>query len=395
MALWRIRATVDDRPGYLAVLTASLALRGVNILTVQVHTTEVGALDDFLVDAPEALTAADLIAAVERGRGRDCWVARSEARGLVDQPTRALGLASRLVSDPDALGEVLRALLGADAVTWRPAPGRGRPQPGLETMRLPDPAGGSFEVLRAAPDFTPAEYARAQALVDLAASVAQRSADRVTLVLPDGVELMVRPATAEDLSAVTAMHGRCSTGSRQHRYLGAVGPTPSRLRRLLEPARGVCLLAVAGGVDGTPERVVAMANLVAEGTVAEVALLVEDGWQRRGVGSALARRLVAHANRAGYSALLAHGYADDLGLVRMLHRIGQPGPVDRDGDLLTVTLPLTTGAPAADPLTTGWRPADPLTTGWATADPADTPADAAGDDPSGPAPVRSRAAGSA
>ena len=37
MTLWRIRATVDDRPGYLSVLTASLALRGVNILTVQVH----------------------------------------------------------------------------------------------------------------------------------------------------------------------------------------------------------------------------------------------------------------------------------------------------------------------------------------------------------------------
>ncbi|EWM65158.1 hypothetical protein MCBG_02291 [Micromonospora sp. M42] len=47
MALWRIRATVDDRPGYLSVLTASLALRGVNILSVQVHTTEAGAVDDF------------------------------------------------------------------------------------------------------------------------------------------------------------------------------------------------------------------------------------------------------------------------------------------------------------------------------------------------------------
>jgi len=52
MALWRIRATVDDRPGYLSVLTASLALRSVNILTVQVHATEAGAVDEFLVDAP-------------------------------------------------------------------------------------------------------------------------------------------------------------------------------------------------------------------------------------------------------------------------------------------------------------------------------------------------------
>ncbi|MFD0823461.1 ACT domain-containing protein, partial [Micromonospora zhanjiangensis] len=113
MALWRIRATVDDRPGYLSVLTASLALRNVNILSVQVHTTEAGAADDFLVDAADSLGAAELVAAVERGRGRNCWVARSEAKVLVDQPTRALGLAARLVRDPDALGESLRALLGA------------------------------------------------------------------------------------------------------------------------------------------------------------------------------------------------------------------------------------------------------------------------------------------
>lgn len=163
MTLWRIRATVDDRPGYLSVLTASLALRGVNILTVQVQPTEQGAVDDFLVDAPDALDEAGLIAAVERGRGRDCWVARSEARGLADQPTRVLGLANRLVRDPDATGAALRTLLGADSVSWRPA------STGVErgitgaTMLLADPAGGSFSLRRVAPAFTPAEYARAQA----------------------------------------------------------------------------------------------------------------------------------------------------------------------------------------------------------------------------------------
>src|SRR2546423_13701871 len=82
MALWRIRATVDDRPGFLAVLAASLALRSVNILSVQVHPTASGAVDDFLVDAPDALSEADLFAAVVKGRGRDPWVRRAGARGL-------------------------------------------------------------------------------------------------------------------------------------------------------------------------------------------------------------------------------------------------------------------------------------------------------------------------
>lgn len=373
MTLWRIRATVDDRPGYLSVLTASLALRGVNILTVQVHTTEAGAVDDFLVDAPPALTEADLLAAVERGRGRNCWVARSEARGLVDQPTRALALAARLVQDPDSLGETLRGLLGADQVTWRPAPRQQRPGRRAETMHLTDPAGGSYEVARSAPSFTPAEYARAQALVDLAAAVARRSAERVTLLLADGTELLLRPAVEADLPAVLAMHLRCSASSRHRRYrTGSQPPSPDRLRRLLDPTRRLTVLAVAadgyggdslggavlggdpgGGADHRGDgRVVAMASLATEGMLGELGVLVEDAWQRRGLGAALLRRLFAYGDQAGYAALVAHVPADNAGMLRLLDRLRRPASADRDGAMVTVTMPLsdpagTTGAAAA------------------------------------------------
>src|SRR5689334_20909893 len=153
MALWRIRATVDDRPGYLSVLTASLALRSVNILAVGVHTTEAGAVDDFLVDAPDALSETDLLAAVTRGRGRDPFIGRAAAQGLADQPTRALALAGRLVNDPDALGETLAALLDANDVRWRPDQPAERPGFVLGRMTLADPAGGSYEVVRDGPVF--------------------------------------------------------------------------------------------------------------------------------------------------------------------------------------------------------------------------------------------------
>ncbi|MFE9194376.1 GNAT family N-acetyltransferase [Micromonospora sp. NPDC007208] len=346
MTLWRIRATVDDRPGYLSVLTASLALRGVNILTVQVQPTEQGAVDDFLVDAPDALDEAELIAAVERGRGRDCWVARSEARGLADQPTRVLGLANRLVRDPDATGEALRTLLAADVVSWRPASvGVERGITGA-SMLLADPAGGSFALRRAAPDFTPAEYARAQALVELAATVARRAAEQVTLVLPDGAEVAVRPASAHDLSGVLELHEACSPHSRQRRYLGGALPQPARLRRLLEPSRGLTLIATTAGADGTAESVVAMANLLGEGDEAEVALLVRDDWQRRGLGSALLRRLAQHADRSGYAALVLHVQASNDPMLRTLHRLGRPAAAERDGGLVTLTVPLAVAAPA-------------------------------------------------
>ncbi|TCB92163.1 GNAT family N-acetyltransferase [Micromonospora zingiberis] len=345
MTLWRIRATVDDRPGYLSVLTASLALRGVNILTVQVHTTERGAIDDFLVDAPDTLDEADLIAAVERGRGRDCWVARSEARGLADQPTRVLGLATRLVRDPDATGEVLRALLGADEVTWRPAPDVIRSGIDDVTMLLADPNGGAYHLRRVAPSFTPAEYARAQALLELAATATRRCAEQVTVVLPDGAELTVRPAVADDLAAVIELHESCSARTRQRRYLGAAVPTPARLRQLLEPARGLTLVAVTTGSDGAAESVVAMANLLGEGDEAELALLVRDDWQRRGLGSTLLRRLTRQAESTGYAAMVLHVQADNTPMLRTLRRLYRPTTVERDAGLLTLTVPLAVEVP--------------------------------------------------
>ena len=342
MALWRIRATVDDRPGYLSVLTASLALRSLNILAAQVHTTEEGAVDDFLVDAPDRLTEADILAAVLKGRGREAFVTRADPQSLADQPTRALALAGRLVHEPDSLGEILAGLLDATDVCWRPE--SAGEQPGFQggRMTLTDPSGGSYEVLRALPAFTPAEYARAQALVEVATGVLRRQRDEVTLLLPDGAELVLRQATKDDVAAVRDLHDNCSPETLRRRYLSGGVPADSRLRRLLEPPGGVTLVAVAPG-----GAVVAMANLLTEGDLGEIALLVDDDWQRRGLGTTLLRRLRARAEQAGIAALVAHTGADNVAMLRTLRRVGT-GAVDRDGPLLSVTLPVAGRSPVTD-----------------------------------------------
>jgi hypothetical protein len=172
MTLWRIRATVDDRPGFLSVLTASLALKAINILSVQVHTTEAGAIDEFLVEAPDALTVTDLVEAVIRGRGSDPWVCRADVRGLVDEPTRVLGLAARVCADAGELESALAELLGPCEIISLPAAASGREGYSAGTMTLADPAGGTLLVRRPEPAFTPAESARAHALVRLASLAA-------------------------------------------------------------------------------------------------------------------------------------------------------------------------------------------------------------------------------
>jgi GNAT superfamily N-acetyltransferase len=339
MALWRVRATVDDRPGFLAVLTASLALRSINILAVQVHTTEAGAVDDFLVDAPDAMGEPDLLAAIEKGRGRDAWVCRTDAYGLMDPPTQVLTLAARLVTDPDALGPALSALLGGCLVQREShvsAEGYS-----ASTMRLPDLNGGMIVLSRLAPAFTPAEYARAQAMVEVARGAATRQVGSAVLLLADGEQITIRPAGADDVEAVAAMHGRCGTQSLYQRYLsGTRGPSRHQLDRLLTPARGCSLVAL-----DTTGAVIAWANLIGEGEIAEIALLVQDDSQRRGIGTALLRRMISLAGPGGFRAITVHTHADNDAMLRTLRRVPQPARLDLDSGLVSATIAVS-GLPA-------------------------------------------------
>ena len=357
MALWRVRATVDDRPGFLAVLTASLALRSVNILSVQVHATEGGAVDDFLVDAPDALTEQELMAAVLKGRGRDPWLRRADAHGLVDTPTQLLGLAGRLARDPEELAGALVALLSEGVgdpregeqvrVYWRPDETLVRAGFSANLMRLPDPAGGTLFVERVAPPFTPAEYARAHALVDLAGAMLAGSA-RWDLLLPGGDEVTVRLGGPEDLDAIVELTARCSPSTRYRRFLaGGDGPSPAQLRRLLDAGHGRVLVAERD--DDAGPQLVAVANLVWDGPEGELALLVEDGWQRRGIGTALLRRAVKIATGDGIVALHAHTHADNSPMIRTMRRLSRPLRHEADGALVTITADLRVDVPVAEP----------------------------------------------
>ncbi|GAA5181335.1 GNAT family N-acetyltransferase [Rugosimonospora acidiphila] len=336
MTLWRVRATVDDRPGYLSVLTASLALRSVNILSVQVHATEAGAVDDFLIDAPDALTEADLLAAVAKGRGRDAWVGRADVRGLVDTQTQLLGVATRLVAEQDELGVALAGLLGGATVSWHPQDCPAGRDFGEGLMRLPDPAGGTLLVRRDEPPFTPAEFARAHALVDLAGAVLRRATSRWQLLLPGGDELTVRRAGLQDAEAVAALYAECSRPSRHGGYPRTGRSAATALRRRLEAPDGMVLIA-----EAEPEgRVIGMAEIFRDGTEADVALLVAEAYRGRGVGGALLRRAARLAAGDGVEALHAYGRPDNLAMVRTMGRLGRPLHQVLDGPLLSVTADL-------------------------------------------------------
>jgi methylglyoxal synthase/RimJ/RimL family protein N-acetyltransferase len=353
--LWTVRATVEDVPGRLAVLAASLARRAINILSVQVHLTPDGPVDELLVAASPVLLAGDLTAAIVDGGARSPRVAPADPHALVDAPTRALALATRLVRNPGDVAQVLLSLLPGAQITWRAEP----PEDHADSSRqlwLDDPTGGGFLLTRDAAPFTPAESARAYAMMDVATVALPREVtsgaddESWRLLLADGTEMTVRRAALSDEQAVLNLHERCSLMSRLRRYLAGIRhPAPVTLAALLSRDAGYCLV-----VEDPDGRIVAMANLARDGDSPEIAVLVEDVWQGRRIGTTLVRRLIDEAQRTGVQSVRSVVHARNTQMVRIMTALGQRLHREYEGGMLTLIATLagtarakSTGSPAA------------------------------------------------
>ncbi|MEU1806519.1 GNAT family N-acetyltransferase [Streptomyces sp. NPDC019937] len=344
--LWRIRTTVRDEPGTLAALCGALAGHRVDILSLQTHPLAEGTVDEFLLRAPAVVPADELKRAIAAGGGSDTWIERADAHDLVDAPTRVLTLATRTALDGAELPLALRQLLGRCTLHSLPATSLGgRPlqdAPPVEgvleetVMRLRDPSGGALVIERPHLPFTPTEFARARALVELDARLGPRLPHRRdVLTLPEGNEVTVRRADTRDLDAARAMHQRCSATTLAQRYHGPVGDADRYLDHLLSPRFGRTLAAyTASG------RLVALGHLLWDGDETEVALIVEDAWQGRGIGGELLRRLVAMAAETGGACVYAVTQSANTGMVAAMRALGLPLDYQIEQGTLVVTAQL-------------------------------------------------------
>jgi GNAT superfamily N-acetyltransferase len=126
------------------------------------------------------------------------------------------------------------------------------------------------------------------------------------------------------MAAIVAMAERCSAASLYRRFHGATGaPLRRELARTAagdDDAHRSWLVEADGAVRG-----VATLARARDGE-AHVAFLVEDGWQRRGVGRALGRRLHRAARAAGLDEVVADVLADNVPVIRFAKAV-YPGVV--------------------------------------------------------------------
>jgi len=134
-----------------------------------------------------------------------------------------------------------------------------------------------------------------------------------------GPELLVRPLRHGDVRTVLALFSRLGEESRRSRFNG---PKPclavADLRQLarVDATRH----ALVGFVEGDPLPA-ALAELVRDGSSAEIAFAVADEYHQRGIGSALAAELLADARAAGIREITALVASDNPAALALLRRL--------------------------------------------------------------------------
>jgi acyl-CoA synthetase (NDP forming)/GNAT superfamily N-acetyltransferase len=144
----------------------------------------------------------------------------------------------------------------------------------------------------------------------------------VDVLLSDGSTVHVRPITPEDADRVVALHSRFSARTRYLRYFSPYPRIPARdLERFVNvDHRDREALVVAVGDDliavGRYER------LAPDAPDAEVAFVVEDSYQGRGVGSMLIEHLASAAREAGLETFVAEVLPENSTMLRVFGDAG-------------------------------------------------------------------------
>ncbi|MDI2030941.1 GNAT family N-acetyltransferase [Saccharopolyspora sp. TS4A08] len=141
------------------------------------------------------------------------------------------------------------------------------------------------------------------------------------VVLSDGGTVHMRPITPADKDKLVAFHGRLSDRTRYYRYFGPYPRMPERdARRFtqVDYVNRVALVALLG------DDIVAVGRFdrLGEQESAEVAFVVEDGHQGRGLGSILLEHLAAAAQECGLRRFVAEVLAENSTMVRVFRDAG-------------------------------------------------------------------------
>lgn len=132
----------------------------------------------------------------------------------------------------------------------------------------------------------------------------------------------IRPIERSDAAGLSDLYASLSPPSRRSRFLGTVRNevVAETARTGAEEPGFVAVLAENGPRDG---EIIGHVTLLPVGPQrAEVAVVVADGFQRRGIGTMLVRAAVGEARAQGIRRIVASTFVENRGMRRLLLESG-------------------------------------------------------------------------
>ena len=143
--------------------------------------------------------------------------------------------------------------------------------------------------------------------------------------LPDGAQILIRPIRSDDKRFLEDGLRQLSDESVHRRFLSPKRSFSRAELRYLTEVDGRDHVALVAEYPGEPvRRLIAVGRFVRlaqDPDAAEVAIVVSDDWQRRGVGSLFAERLAAQARRLGVKRFTATMATDNVAAHRLMDRL--------------------------------------------------------------------------
>src|SRR5216110_1281635 len=121
------------------------------------------------------------------------------------------------------------------------------------------------------------------------------------LILRDATRVRMRPIRPDDAGRLVALYDHLSRDSRYQRFSSVMQRLPPDWARFLATVDYRRRFALVVEAPGDPDTLIAVARYEpgSEPDTAEVAFVVQDAWQGRGLGTVLFRELLAAADANG------------------------------------------------------------------------------------------------
>ena len=145
------------------------------------------------------------------------------------------------------------------------------------------------------------------------------------VTLRDGMRVRMRAIRPDDESRLVELYDALSQDSRYQRFFTVMRRLPPDWARYLANVDYVRRLALVVEAPGDPQALIAVARYEAttEGDCAEVAFVVQDAWQNRGLGTVLFRELLEAASNNGITRFCAWVLADNRRMLDLICRLGK------------------------------------------------------------------------